>query len=91
MANDKKGIAREKMVEIAFSLKSPYGDKDIFIDSKLTIEAGKRAALYGINGSGKTCLFDAISSGDLVEFPKVCPSGLTHAAPLCPPHEGVGA
>jgi molecular chaperone DnaK (HSP70) len=32
----------------------------------------KRVAHYGINGSGKTCLFDANSSSDLVEFPKVC-------------------
>jgi len=68
---DKKSEPRSKVIQIeSFSLKSPFGDKELFVDTKIAIEANKRCAVYGINGSGKTCLFEAINNGEIHGFPK---------------------
>jgi len=53
-----------------FSLRTPTNTADIFKDTKLVIEPGKRCAIFGINGSGKTSLFNAMSSGEVKGFPK---------------------
>jgi len=67
---DAAGQPRSKVVEInKFSLKNPFGTADLFLNTKLTIEANKRCAIFGVNGSGKTCLFEAISSGEVAGFP----------------------
>jgi len=67
---DNAGIARSKVVEIkGFSLKNPFGTADIFLNTRLNMEPNKRCAVYGVNGSGKTCLFEAISNGDVQDFP----------------------
>lgn len=57
-------------VELVLNLKTPFGDRDLFVNTILEIEPSKRAAVYGINGSGKTCLFDAIAQGELPRFPE---------------------
>jgi ATP-binding cassette subfamily F protein 3 len=57
-------------VDLKFSLKNPYGTADLFMNTKLIIPPNKRCAVYGINGSGKTCLFAAIASGEIQDFPK---------------------
>jgi ATP-binding cassette subfamily F protein 3 len=60
-----------KQVEIRdFSLRTPNNSADIFKDTKLIIEPAKRCAVFGINGSGKTSLFNAISAGEIKGFPK---------------------
>eukprot|EP00008_Paramoeba_atlantica_P008929 CAMPEP_0201474896 /NCGR_PEP_ID=MMETSP0151_2-20130828/378_1 /ASSEMBLY_ACC=CAM_ASM_000257 /TAXON_ID=200890 /ORGANISM="Paramoeba atlantica, Strain 621/1 / CCAP 1560/9" /LENGTH=857 /DNA_ID=CAMNT_0047854825 /DNA_START=50 /DNA_END=2624 /DNA_ORIENTATION=- len=56
-------------IDVSLNLKKPYYDKDLFVGTYLEIEPSKRCAVYGINGSGKTCLFEAIASGDLPGFP----------------------
>lgn len=62
---------RSKLIEIeGFKLRTPDNSHDLFVNTKLLIEGGKRAAIFGINGSGKTSLFNAISSGQVSEFPK---------------------
>lgn len=61
----------KKQVEIPyFSLKTPYGDQELFSSTELLIEPNKRCAVYGENGSGKTSLFAALASGAIKEFPK---------------------
>lgn len=68
---DAAGIPRTNAVEIKkFSLKTPLGNGIIFDNTSLTILPGKRCAVYGVNGSGKTCLFEAISSGSIDDFPR---------------------
>jgi ATP-binding cassette subfamily F protein 3 len=70
---EKAGKAKKltKSVEIDyFSLKTPNKSHDIFKDTKLIIESNKRCAVYGENGSGKTCLFKAIAAGEVRDFPK---------------------
>lgn len=65
-----KGPAPSKHVEINdFSLQTPTKDKDLFKNTTLTIEPNKRCAVYGQNGSGKTMLFNAIATGDVLGFP----------------------
>lgn len=66
---DNAGIPRSKVVDIKFSLKTPFGNGDIFVNTRLSIPANKRCAVYGVNGSGKTCMFEAISSGQIMDFP----------------------
>jgi ATP-binding cassette subfamily F protein 3 len=67
---DNAGIPRSKGVEInGFSLKNPFGSADIFVKTELSIPANKRCAVYGVNGSGKTCLFEAISNGEVIGLP----------------------
>lgn len=73
LENNKKGSGAGGIgngVELVLNLKTPFADRDLFVGTILEIEPSKRAALYGINGSGKTCLFDAIASGDLQKFPE---------------------
>jgi ATPase subunit of ABC transporter with duplicated ATPase domains len=61
---------RSKAVEIeGFNLKTPDGTSDLFVNTKLHVEASKRCAIFGINGSGKTTLFEAISSGSIRDWP----------------------
>jgi ATP-binding cassette subfamily F protein 3 len=63
---DNENIPRSKAVDIkSFSLKNPFGTADLFINTKLSLPPNKRCAVYGVNGSGKTCLFEAISSGEM--------------------------
>jgi ATP-binding cassette subfamily F protein 3 len=60
-----------KIVDIgAFDLKTPDRRDDLFVGARLYIEPHKRCAVFGINGSGKTTLFEAISGGEIREFPK---------------------
>ena len=67
---DNAGIPRSKVIDIkGFSLKNPFGTADIFLNTRLSIEPNKRCAVYGVNGSGKTCLFEAISCGDVHDMP----------------------
>lgn len=56
-------------IDMSLNLRTPYNDRDLFVQTTLEIEPNKRAAVYGINGSGKTCLFEAIANGDLPKFP----------------------
>eukprot|EP01127_Copromyxa_protea_P003308 TRINITY_DN13138_c0_g1_i1.p1 TRINITY_DN13138_c0_g1~~TRINITY_DN13138_c0_g1_i1.p1 ORF type:complete len:777 (-),score=221.54 TRINITY_DN13138_c0_g1_i1:79-2409(-) len=67
---DTTGIARSNLVDLKFSLKNPYGSADLFLNTRLIMQPNKRCAVYGINGSGKTCLFAAIASGEIEGFPK---------------------
>jgi len=67
---DTMGIARSNIIDLKFSLKNPYGTADLFLNTKLVIPPNKRCAVYGINGSGKTCLFAAIASGEIQDLPK---------------------
>lgn len=67
---DADGIARSKLIELrGFSLDNPIGTAPIFVKTNLMIESNKRCAVYGPNGSGKTCLFEAISSHKVSGFP----------------------
>jgi len=66
-----KGPMPSKNVNITnFCLMTPTKDKDLFVDTELNIEGDKRCAVYGENGSGKTMLFNAIATGDVMGFPK---------------------
>jgi ATP-binding cassette subfamily F protein 3 len=68
---DNSGVVRSKIVEIkGFSLRNPYNTADIFLNTKLIMQPNKRCAVYGVNGSGKTCLFDAIATGEVPGWPK---------------------
>lgn len=67
---DTTGISRSNLVDLKFSLKNPYGTADLFLNTKLLMQPNKRCAVYGINGTGKTCLFSAISGGDIQDFPR---------------------
>jgi len=68
---DRCGEARSPLVDIkGFSLKNPYGTADIFLNTRLILQPNKRCAVYGVNGSGKTCLFAAIANGDVPNFPQ---------------------
>lgn len=59
-----------KNVEIeSFDLETIFKDAFLFQNAKLYIEPKKRCAVFGINGSGKSSLFNAISSGGIREFP----------------------
>ncbi|KAJ3018444.1 UNVERIFIED_CONTAM: hypothetical protein HDU68_011152 [Siphonaria sp. JEL0065] len=61
---------RSKVIDIQkFTLKSPNGTDVLFDNAKLFVEGNKRSALFGNNGSGKTCLFDAINTGAIQGFP----------------------
>jgi ATP-binding cassette, subfamily F, member 3 len=67
---DGQGKQRSKNVEIDnFNLKSPDGTLDLFVNTKLHVEAFKRCAIFGINGSGKTTLFEAMSTGQVKDWP----------------------
>ncbi|KAJ3295969.1 hypothetical protein HDU79_007761 [Rhizoclosmatium sp. JEL0117] len=67
---DAKGETRSKVIDIkSFTLKSPNGTDILFDNTKLYVEGNKRSALFGNNGSGKTCLFAAIESGAISGFP----------------------
>jgi len=57
-------------IEMTINLKTPFGDRDLLVNTLLEIEPNKRCAVYGINGSGKTCLFHAIASGEVPKFPE---------------------
>lgn len=57
-------------VELSINLRTPFNDRDLLVSSLLEIEPNKRCAVYGINGSGKTCLFNAIASGEVPRFPE---------------------
>lgn len=70
LALEKQKIKYTKGVDIIFDLKTPNNSEWLFKDATLNIEPHKRAAIFGINGSGKTSLMNAISSGELREFPK---------------------
>ena len=51
---DAEGKARSKAIDISgFSLRNPNNTADIFVNTSLTLEANKRCAVYGVNGSGK--------------------------------------
>jgi len=70
LARNSKDASFGNGVELDLDLKSPFGDKILFDNTKLKIEAAKRAAVFGINGSGKTCLFEAIATNELRDFPE---------------------
>eukprot|EP00009_Paramoeba_aestuarina_P008405 CAMPEP_0201510192 /NCGR_PEP_ID=MMETSP0161_2-20130828/2981_1 /ASSEMBLY_ACC=CAM_ASM_000251 /TAXON_ID=180227 /ORGANISM="Neoparamoeba aestuarina, Strain SoJaBio B1-5/56/2" /LENGTH=832 /DNA_ID=CAMNT_0047905335 /DNA_START=37 /DNA_END=2535 /DNA_ORIENTATION=- len=57
-------------IEMTINLRTPFGDRDLLVNSMLEIEPNKRCAVYGINGSGKTCLFNALASGEVARFPE---------------------
>eukprot|EP00474_Spongospora_subterranea_P008653 CRZ09111.1 hypothetical protein [Spongospora subterranea] len=65
-----KKIKLSKLIDIpAFDLRTPDNCADLFKNARLEIEPHKRCALFGINGSGKTSLFNAISNGEIRDFP----------------------
>ncbi|KAJ3077083.1 hypothetical protein HDU98_008515 [Podochytrium sp. JEL0797] len=66
---DATGEPRSKVIDLKFTLKSPNQTDVLFDNTKLSIEGNKRSALFGNNGSGKTCLFDAINTGAIQGFP----------------------
>ncbi|XXQ31411.1 ABC transporter domain-containing protein [Plasmodiophora brassicae] len=70
LAAAKARIKLNKNVDVVFNLRTPDNSEDLFVNARLVIEAHKRCALFGINGSGKTTLFNAISAGEIREFPK---------------------
>jgi len=66
-----EGGKLSKLIEIDnFNLKTPYGARFLFKQTKLYLEPNKRCAVYGQNGSGKTSLFKAMASGSVRHFPK---------------------
>jgi len=70
LAQRATGKKADMTVQIdGFSLRTPYNDADLFLNTKLQIEPNKRCALFGNNGSGKTSLFNAISSKRVQGFP----------------------
>jgi ATPase subunit of ABC transporter with duplicated ATPase domains len=56
-------------IELTLNLRTPYNDRDLFLNTVLEIEPNKRCAVYGVNGAGKTCLFHAIATGQIPKFP----------------------
>merc|ERR1719223_2719457 len=52
-----------------FDLWTPTKSEHLLDNTTLTLETGKRCALYGINGSGKTMLFHALAHGQVAGFP----------------------
>ncbi|KAI8842032.1 P-loop containing nucleoside triphosphate hydrolase protein [Chytriomyces cf. hyalinus JEL632] len=67
---DNNNEQRSKVIDInKFTLKSPNNVDILFDNTKLFLETNKRSALFGNNGSGKTCLFEAMSNGSIFNFP----------------------
>lgn len=67
---DKKAQAENCAVTITdFELWTPTKTECLFKDTKLVIETGKRCAVYGVNGSGKTMLFHSLANGLIPQFP----------------------
>lgn len=67
--NRTKGITKGVNIEL-FTLKTPFADQTLLLDTSLIIEPGKRQCLYGPNSSGKTLLMTTMSSGKMKDFPK---------------------
>jgi len=63
------GAPKDKKVDLMLDLMTPTKDKDIFVNTKLSIDGSSRIAVFGENGSGKTMLFHAISTAQLKGFP----------------------
>lgn len=64
-----KGITKGVNIEL-FTLKTPFADQTLLLDTSLVIEPGKRQCLYGPNSSGKTLLMTSMSEYKLKEFPR---------------------
>lgn len=67
---DGKAAAMGGAIELSLNLRTPFNDRDLFVGTALMIEPNKRCAVYGVNGSGKTCLFHAIATGGINGFPE---------------------
>jgi ATP-binding cassette, subfamily F, member 3 len=70
LARGGKAGAMSQSIEVSLNLKTPFQDRDLFVNAVLMIEPNKRCAVYGVNGSGKTCLFEAITKGQIHGFPE---------------------
>lgn len=64
-----KGISKAVNIEL-FTLKTPFADQTLLLDTSLIIESGKRQCLYGHNSTGKTLLMTNMSEGKIKDFPK---------------------
>jgi ATP-binding cassette subfamily F protein 3 len=67
--NRVKGITKGVNIEL-FTLKTPFADQTLLVDTSLIIEPGKRQCLYGPNSSGKTLLMTNMAEGKMKDFPK---------------------
>jgi ATPase subunit of ABC transporter with duplicated ATPase domains len=67
--NRLKGISKAVNIEL-FTLKTPFADQTLLLDTSLIIESGKRQCLYGHNSTGKTLLMTNMSEGKIKDFPK---------------------
>jgi len=69
---DKKAraaVSSETVTIRNFEMWTPTKTECCFKDTSLIIESGKRCAVYGINGSGKTMLFHSLANGLIEGFP----------------------
>jgi len=64
-----KGINNSVNIE-SFTMKTPFGDRELLTRTELVIEQGKRQCLYGANSTGKTLLFANMYSRKIKDFPK---------------------
>jgi len=64
-----KGVSKAVNIEL-FTLKTPFADQTLLLDTSLIIESGKRQCLYGHNSTGKTLLMTNMSEGKIKDFPK---------------------
>lgn len=63
-----------KIEIINFTMQTPIKDKTLLKNTELTIDANKKACVYGMNGVGKTLLFHYMATGKFTptvkNFPK---------------------
>ena len=63
-----RGASNQPIDIDPFDLRTPNNDRDLFKNAKLYIEPHKRCAVYGANGVGKTCIFEAITNHEVIFF-----------------------
>jgi ATPase subunit of ABC transporter with duplicated ATPase domains len=63
-----------KIEILNFTMQTPIKDKTLLKNTELTIDANKKACVYGMNGVGKTLLFHYMATGKFTptvkDFPK---------------------
>lgn len=85
----KERMVAETITIKDFELWTPTKSECCFENTKLVIESGKRCAIYGVNGSGKTLLFHSIANGLIDEFPKHMSVHHMEELPITPEAEKV--
>jgi len=53
-----------------YTMKTPFGDQTLLLNTSIEIQPHTRQCLYGANGTGKTLLFEYMSQGKIKDFPK---------------------